>query len=239
MQAMLSNLYVVRTKSDGTEINRQKVPVSWASKKKFIDRIDQGGVDETKVAMKLPRIAVEMVGMNRREDKAKKRMDTHLRNDTGGVSNKFFTTQPYMFNFQAIIATKSEDDMHQIMEQILPYFGPTYTMVIKPFSEYPDHKENIPVTLTSISPEDNYEGSLEDRTSFFMYLDFEVEAEYSGPISTSGLIKKAIINFHDMDSDNTLMQRITVTPDPITADSDTGEYITTYFIPGEGDSDSA
>ena len=237
MQALLSNIHVVREKSDGTEINRQKVPVTWASKKKFLDRIATGGVDETKVAMKLPRIAVELVSMNRREDKAKVKTNTFLRqSDVNGYTKKFYTAQPYLMNFQAIIATKTEDDMHQILEQIIPYFSPTYTMTIKPFEDYPDIKEDIPVTLSSISQEDNYEGGLEDRQTFYYYLDFDIDVDFYGPISDSKIIKKAIVDFKDMDSDGTLIERITVTPDPSDADSDTGSYITTYIIPGEGDS---
>ena len=63
-----------------------------------------------------------------------------------------------------------------------------------------------------------------------------MHTDYYGPISDTNIIKKAIVDFHDMDSDETKMTRITVTPDPASADADTGSYITTYVHPGLGDS---
>ena len=232
-QALFSNINVVRTKKDGSVINQQKVPVSYASKKHFLERLAN---DDDKVSMKLPRISIEMTDMVRRSMHQLPKTNTFITNANDGQSKKFYTSTPYQLNFQVLIATKSEDDMHQILEQIIPYFSPTYTMTIKPFEDYPDIKEDIPVTLSSISQEDNYEGGLEDRQTFYYYLDFDIDVDFYGPISDSKIIKKAIVDFKDMDSDGTLIERITVTPDPVDADSDTGSYITTYIIPGEGDS---
>ena len=232
-QALFSNINVVRTKKDGTVINQQKVPVSYASRKHFIERIAN---DDDTVAMKLPRISIEMTDMVRRSMHQLPKTNTFVTNATNGQVKKFYTATPYQLNFQVIVATKSEDDMHQIVEQILPYFAPSYTITIKPFNDYPDIKEDIPVSLVSVSQEDNYEGMIEDRSSYFYYLDFEMHTDYYGPISDTNIIKKAIVDFHDMDSDETKMTRITVTPDPASADADTGSYITTYVHPGLGDS---
>jgi len=239
MQALFSNIYVVRKKADGSVINQQRVPVSYASKSKFIDRIENHGDlhEGGMVAMKLPRIAVEMTGMNRRGQHMVPKTNTFLSRTAAGASKKFYATIPYLLTFQVIIASKTEDDMHQILEQILPYFAPAYTATIKPFSDYPDIKEDLPIALMSVSQEDNYEGHLETRSSYYYYLDFEIHTDFYGPISDSKLIKKAIVDFTEIDdSDGTLIERITVTPDPVDADSDTGSYITTYIIPGEGDS---
>ena len=52
-QALFSNINVVRKKKDGTVINQQKVPVSYASKKHFIERIAN---DDDTVSIKLPSI---------------------------------------------------------------------------------------------------------------------------------------------------------------------------------------
>ena len=61
---------------------------------------------------------------------------------------------------QLNIFTKSQDEALQIVEQIIPFFNPQYTITIKPFSAHPDILEDCPITLSGMSYSDDYEGSL-------------------------------------------------------------------------------
>ena len=39
---------------------------------------------------------------------------------------------------------RSQDDALQIVEQILPYFTPQYTVTVKPFADIPTLLEDVP-----------------------------------------------------------------------------------------------
>ena len=109
---------------------------------------------------------------------------------------------------------------------------------MKPFSNYPDITEDIPISLIGISFSDNYEGAVEDRRTITYTLDFEIKTQFFGPISDSKIIRKAIVDIKDSDT-NSIIQRLTVEPNPtninIIGDSDFNTT-TTFLYPGEGDS---
>ena len=119
----------------------------------------------------------------------------------------------------------------QIVEQILPTFNPQYTLTIKPFSEYPDFKEDIPVIIQGVTFSDDFEASMEQRRTIIYTLTFEVKTTFYGPITEGKIVRKSIANVFQQnegasqDSDIQL-ETITVTPNPITAigmpDSDFG-----------------
>ena len=116
----------------------------------------------------------------------------------------------------------------------MPFFNPAYTVTMKQFSDYPDITEDIPISLIGISYSDDYEGQLESRRTIIYTLDFEMKTAFYGPISSSSIIRKAIVDFRDSDvsssltdSDN-IFERITVTPFPL--DADTRDSATDYTI---------
>ena len=109
---------------------------------------------------------------------------------------------------------------------------------MKPFADYPDIKEDIPISIIGLSFTDNFEGQLEDRRTIIYTIDFELRTNFYGPISDSKIIRKAIVDFTDQDT-NELLERITVEPDPISLNiiGDSDFPTTTRFLyPGEGDS---
>ena len=62
---------------------------------------------------------------------------------------------PYNMTFQLNIMTKLNDDMLQIIEQILPYFQPHYTLTVK-FLGNLEEKRDIPIQLDDITMTDDY-----------------------------------------------------------------------------------
>ena len=125
---------------------------------------------------------------------------------------------------------KTQDDALQIVEQILPFFSPQYTLTIKPLADFPELKEDVPITITGVTFSDDFEGSLEQRRTIIYTLDFEMKVNFYGPIAEKGIIRSAITNIFDqqsglLDSDQKI-ERITITPNPSgiigLADSDFG-----------------
>jgi len=226
--ALFNNLYVVRTNS------QVKVPLSYAPKRKFLERIRENpDLDNTQVAIKLPRMSFEIVSF----DYDLQRQLTKVSNfNTTGTANtnrqKFFSPVPYNINFQLNIYAKNQDDALQIVEQILPTFNPQYSLTISPFqTEFPTFKEDIPIAIQGLSFSDDFEGAVEQRRTIIYTMDFQMKVSFHGPISTSSVIREANTTLFDMkggasgDSDAAL-QRITTKPNPLStiglADSDFG-----------------
>lgn len=238
---LFNNLYVMRQNSSGATISQVKVPLSYAPKSKFLERIrETEEMADAKLAIKLPRMSFEISAMyfDPSRQLPKTNNFTRLVSDDTGVRTKFFTSVPYILNFQLSILSKTNEDAVQILEQIIPFFNPSYTITMKPFADYQDVTEDIPISLVGLSFADNYEGALEDRRTIIYTMDFELRTSFFGPISDSKIIRKAIVDFTDQDT-NELLERITVEPDPISlniiGDSDFSTT-TTFLYPGQGDS---
>jgi hypothetical protein len=237
---LFNNLYVIRNNSSGQIINQLKVPLSYAPKQKFLDRIrETEDMADAKLAIKLPRMSFEMAAMYFDPSRQLPKVNnfTRLVSTDTGVRTKFFTAVPYILNFQLNILTKTNEDAVQILEQIIPYFNPSYTITMKPFSDYNDIKEDIPISLIGISFNDDYENTLESRRTIIYTLDFELKTQFFGPIADSKVIRKAIVDFKDQNTSE-LLERVTVEPNPvdlnIIGDSDFNTTVT-FLYPGEGD----
>lgn len=249
---MFNNIYLVRKDSSGNAIDQMKVPLSYAPKQKFLERINQAPdlEDERFIALKLPRMSFEISSLYYDPIRQLPKVNAFSQQDATNQNKrqKFFTPVPYILNFQLNILSKTNEDAVQIVEQILPFFSPAYTVTMKQFSDYPDIKEDIPISLIGISYSDDFEGALENRRTIIYTLDFEMKTAFYGPISSTGIIRKAIVDFRDpdvpteqsyslTDSDN-LFERLIVDPFPLDAESidSVTDYTITILNPGNGDS---
>jgi len=241
---LFNNIYVIRKNTAGAAISQIRAPLSYAPKEKYLERIRENPdlSANSQVALKLPRMSFEITSFGYDPTRQLTKVSNF---NTIGTANtnrqKFFSPVPYNINFQLNIYAKTQDDALQMVEQILPTFNPQYTLTIKPFSsEYPDFKEDIPIVIQSLSFADDFEGAVEQRRTIIYTLDFEMKVQFYGAITNSEIIRTAKTDLYTLynnplgakldyrglaDSDS-LVQRITTTPDPTTAiglaDSDFG-----------------
>ncbi len=237
---LFNNLYVLRKSSAGETLSTQKVPLAYSPKQKFLARLrDQPSLeDDQTIAIKLPRMSFEIVSMaydsTRQLPKVNK---ICLPGSASGTRNSKYTPIPYILTFSLNIYAKNQDDALQIVEQIIPYFSPQYTLSVKPFADYADVTEDVPITLQSVAWSDDYEGPQESRRTIMYTLDFEMKISFSGPISDGEkVITSAITEFYlDQADSDELTHRIKHVPDPINilADSDYG-FTTTYDTTDDG-----
>lgn len=232
---LFNNIYVIRKNSAGGVLNQLKVPLSYAPRKKFLERIRQNTDLDTdsKVAIKLPRMSFEITSFvydNTRQLTKLSNFKTF--GSTVQQRQKFYSPVPYTINFQLNIYAKSQDDALQIVEQIVPTFNPQYTLTIKPFPvDYPDFKEDIPIIIQSLSFSDDYEGSMEQRRTIVYTLDFEMKVSFYGAITEGDIVREVVSDVFFMnagvggDSD-IKVETITTTPKPLSTigmpDSDFG-----------------
>lgn len=201
--SLFNNINVVRTDAAGDVISQVKVPLSYAPKRDFLARIDamQNGEEaERQVAIKLPRMSFEIMAMNYDASRQLPKMNKCV-TFPDGLENKaqeVYTPVPYTVSFQLNIYAKAQDDALQIVEQILPYFTPQYTVTVKPIEGF-DTKEDTPITLTGITFSDDYEGLIEARRSIIYTLDFEMKLSLFKNISSlSSIITQADVNFYEI-----------------------------------------
>ena len=200
---IFNNINIRRLDSSGNPLQNIKVPLSYAPKEKFLARLDQSSDltgDDSSVAITLPRMSFDITGY------------------------------AYNVSIGLNVFTSSSDDGLQIIEQILPYFQPDYTVTMYENKDYMDTKRDIPFILNSVDYDDTYAGSLTTNRRIIYTLAFTAKIYLYGPISTSAIIKKVSADLYTDTADKGPFrsERVTVTPNPTSADkNDTYTYTTT------------
>ena len=219
---MFNDIHLVRKDNDGNISQTMKVPLAYGPREKFLVRLRED-VDLTKqVAISLPRIGFEIKNLS--YDPARKLNRVQKFKTVKGSEAKQLDTQympvPYNLELELYVMAKQSDDALQIVEQILPYFQPDYTITISDLGG--GTKRDVPVVLNSINYEDNYEGEFEQRRALIYTLSFNAKFYLFGPVSSAKVIKTVQVDqYTDMpDKSPKREQRYTVTPKPTTADAD-------------------
>lgn len=228
---LFNDIYVLRKNKAGAIVSTLKVPLSYGPKQKFLERIAEQAdlVEDDKVAIKLPRMSFEITGISYDTSRQlPKSNDFNRTGSTANTRNKFRSGQPYVINFDLSVFAKSQDDALQVVEQIIPYFSPQYTLTIKPFSDFDTITEDVPIILSGVNLQNEYQGDVGGRQTIEYNLSFEMHIYFHGPISDQDIVRKVnantfLIGAGNADSDIPL-SRISTTPTPIgvSADSDFG-----------------
>jgi hypothetical protein len=124
-------------------------------------------------------------------------------NSSTSASSQYAPT-PYNISVLLYIYVKNQDDGLQIIEQILPYFNPDYNLTLKAIPEL-DIKNDLPILLTQIQFEDDYEGDMTTRRAIIWTLSFTMKLNFYGPVSKQGIINRVVANtFRNSDLTNQL-----------------------------------
>ena len=132
-----------------------------------------------------------------------------------------YTPVPYNLSFSLYSFTASAEAGLQIVEQIIPFFQPDYTVTINAIPEL-NIKRDVPIVLNSINYEDTYDGGYTTRRAVIYTLNFTAKTYLFGPDATSKTIKTVQVDMYD-DTDTTnkaRVERVTTTPNPTNADAD-------------------
>ena len=233
---IFNQLKVVRKTSTGTQ-QSMIVPLSYAPFQKVLARLnaDPDLINSRRTAITLPRMSFEISNIT--YDPARKIASTQKMRKTGKAESddsRFFlySSVPYNLDFQLYIMTKYQEDATQLMEQVLPFFTPDWTVSARMVPDL--DPMDIPIILNSITTEDIYEGDFETRQSILYTLSFTMKGYYFGPEK-----KRKVIKFVDVDlATDTLAntapeERITVQPgidqngNPVTLRGETAKAVAT------------
>lgn len=199
---LFNNITLVRYKPDQTEQERFIVPIDYATKELYVMRLEGDPNLDKKVQMTLPRMSYEMNGL--KYDSTRKQI-TNTKNfyQNGSTTNLQYAPVPYDFDFSLYLYVRNIEDGNQIIEHILPFFAPDYTIKVNMIPEMGIIKE-VPVILNNTSYEVTYEGDRDSDTRMVIWtLNFTVKGFIFGAASTAGLIKTSITNIYQDVEDET------------------------------------
>ena len=221
--SLFNEVFLIRKNSAGEIAQKMKIPLSYGPKHKFLVRLREDPNLKKSVALSLPRIGFEISGFDYDATRKLNKINTVKKVKPGSTKtvNKQFSPVPYNVNFELFIMVKNSDDGVQILEQVLPTFQPSYTIAIKDDSEM-GNAQQVPISLGSVTYEDDYEGDFETRRAIIYTLSFVAKVQLYGPVSTSGPIKKVDTSVYADVPVNAPNRKITYTaqPDPTTATED-------------------
>lgn len=190
---LFSNIYIDRNAIDpvnGQNIQRLHVPLSYAPKEKWLVRLDEDPTLENHTLTSLPRMSFEIIAYTYDSLRKINRMQ-YMKNDC--VSNNpnsaslVRTPVPYNIDMSLYIVTKTQEDALQIIEQILPWFTPEYTMKINAVDEM-GITLDVPVVLNSVIVSDEFEGTFQERRFVIHTINFQMKAALFGPVSDQKVI---------------------------------------------------
>lgn len=193
---LFSDITIQRSREGEVE-QTVNVPIAYGPKEKWLTRIDSDPELSNQTYITLPRISFEIAGYMFDASRKLNRNNVISCNSADSPDRKqTFAPVPYNIDFNLHILTKNDGDAFQILEQILPYFQPEYTLQIK---SLPDLNiiQDTPIILNNVSYSDDYEGSFETRRFVIHSLNFTAKTNFYGPVNSQGLIKKVIVGVTD------------------------------------------
>jgi hypothetical protein len=194
---LFNNIELRRKDKDGAVQQTIKVPLAYGPTEKFLARIEaEPNLDKRRpTQIQLPRISFEMKSIS--YDAGRKLGPTQVcrtpKNEDTEKSYSHYLPVPYNLDFEVSIISKNNDDAVQILEQILPFFQPYFSITINMVAET-DEKKDIPILLNNVSIQDDYEGDFTTRRTIIYTLTFTAKSYIYGPVTTSDVIKKVNVD---------------------------------------------
>lgn len=194
---LFNNIELQRKDKDGVVQQTIKVPLAYGPVEKFLARVEaEPDLDKRRpTQIQLPRISFEMKSIA--YDAGRKLGPTQIcRSPKSGETEKTYSHYlpvPYNLDFEVSLISKNNDDAVQILEQILPFFQPYFSITINMVAETSE-KKDIPILLNNVSIQDDYEGDFTVRRTIIYTLTFTAKSYIYGPITTSDVIKKVNVD---------------------------------------------
>jgi hypothetical protein len=196
--SLFNEISIKHTDNSGNVKSVIKVPLAYGPTQKFLARLEQSPDLNKPVQITLPRMSFEFTGLTYDPTRKSTTTQTFIAKSAvdGTETKKVYLPVPYNMQFELSIMCKLNDDALQIIEQILPFFQPSYSMTIE-LVDIINEKRDIPVILENITMQDDYEGNFTTRRVLLYTLRFTAKTYLFGPVSsaTRDIIKKATIGY--------------------------------------------
>lgn len=210
----LFNQLQFRTVVGGQIKDIQRVPINYGPRERILARIDEEEkLEDRKIAIKLPRLSFEIDDISYDQTRQLNRLNKCVvQSDNGSTYSVIKEGVPFNLDFTLYIYARRQDEGLQILEQILPYFTPDYTVTAKNL-DGSGIKTDIPITRTGVSMPDEYEGDFQNVRDILIWtVNFQMKIKLGHAPKTQGIIKDIDVNMIDM-NDSGFLSEITYEAD--------------------------
>lgn len=227
--SLFNDITIKHTNSADEIVSVIKVPLAYGPTQKFLARLEQSPDLSNPTQITLPRMSFEFTGLTYDTARKLTTTQTFLSKSfiDGTETKKTYMPVPYNLQFELSIMSKLNDDALQIIEQILPYFQPSYNLTVELVDEI-NEKRDIPIILENVTMQDEYEGNFDKRRVLIYTLRFTAKLYLFGPTSTAtkDIVKKVSVNYITGDTTNTPKREVVYSAEPRAIKNYTGTVIT-------------
>lgn len=219
---IFSEIIITRDDENGNTVSVIKVPLGYAAKDKTISRIESDPDIDRPESVILPRMSFEMFAPVYDADRKLPTINRVVAKDkdSNAKFNYQYSPVAYNFPFKLYIYVKNVEDGTKIIEQILPYFTPSWNFQNVKLIPELGIEMNIPVILDKVTLEDTYAGDfIKKKRSIIWTLDFTLKGYLYGPIKSQPVIKFVINNIYipenielPIGNSANIIERLTVRP---------------------------
>jgi hypothetical protein len=189
---LFNDIEIVRYTQAGAPKEKLKIPLSYGAKERYLTRLTSNPNLIKTINVLVPRMSFNLENLE--YDVSRKQISTlrNFSNDTDSTVKTQFVPVPYNYEFSLSIYVRNTEDGTQILEQILPFFTPDFSVVVD-FIPSMNQKYTVPIILNSVSSTVDYEGSDEDGTTRLIVwdLNFTAKSFIWPPVKTGDLITRA------------------------------------------------
>jgi hypothetical protein len=208
---IFNDISISRTDNTNVEIQKFKVPLAYGPAQKFLSKVKQD--PEFKApAIVLPRMSFEIMSMEYDGTRAQSSLqNVRAQAIDASYFKKHFYPAPYDIQIELNIMAKYPEDALKIVEQILPFFKPQWTSSVRLIDDLEIYWD-VPIILNSVTSEDQYEGTFEERRILTWTLQFTLKGYYFGPVTNKKVIKFANTSVYGTMTSTDLLEKVTVQP---------------------------
>ena len=181
---LFSDIHVIRRykdTKDGPAIQDIKVPISYAPKMKWWQALVGDPARQKQTNITLPRMSFEINGFSYDASRKKTRSSDISCTMEDGTTIAVGTPAPWNIDMSLYVVANNQEDILQIIEQILPLFNPDHTIKLRAIPEL-NIISNIPISLSNVSIQDDYEGEYTTHRLIVYTLSFVIKMEYYGEV---------------------------------------------------------
>ena len=201
---LFNDINVERKNSSGTVVEKIKVPLAYGPKQKHVLASQETTTVARQTATRTPRMGFALTGVAYDSVRKLNTLGRNVAANTAAGTSTLMTQYnpvPYNFDFTLFILVKNAEDGTQILEQILPFFTPEFTVTVNTIPEM-GIKADTPIILNSADVSDEYEGDLDQRRTIIWTLSFLLKGYIYPDLKTSSVIKSIEVNFRLTGSDD-------------------------------------
>lgn len=192
--SLFDEIYVTR-KNDTTDVEEKiKVPITFASKEKFLRRLESNSSisDNIKTQINLPYISFDVAAIAYDYNRKRNKLKFASNNVDENTTYKAFSETPVQVSFTIYFYTKNLDELFQISEQIMAYFNPEFNLRIN-FNDV-FQNINVPISFDRLKILDESDGEYKSRRVLIGTMTFNAMSYVFGEIKTGAPSETAVFN---------------------------------------------